>query len=99
MCLAPFAVSDVASDFRCAIFSLPNGFKVFDALAAPDSLYDRFLLFLVIGWNQNRNRLADDFLGHVAKNTLRSGIPTRYDAILGHDRVVAWMLRLVRGIG
>ena len=73
------------------MLSLPNGFIVFDALAASDSLDDRFFLFLVIGWNQNRNRLADDFLSQIAKNALRAGIPTRYDAIevLADDCVIA----------
>ena len=28
-----------------------------------------------------RNRLADDFLGQVAKNALRAAVPTRDDAI------------------
>src|ERR1700751_5035280 len=72
--LAPFVLSYVASDFRCAddfassvsdrrngqrnvnqtpMLSLPNGFKVLDALAAPDSLNDTFFLLLVIGWDQN----------------------------------------------
>jgi len=64
---------------------------VFDALAAPDSLNDPFFLLLVIGRDQNRNRLADDFLGQIAENPLRTGIPTRYDAIevLGDDCIVA----------
>jgi hypothetical protein len=110
--LAPFALSYVASDFRCAddfslgvpdrrngqrnvdqtpMLALPNGFIVFDALAAPDSLNDPFFLLLVIGRDQNRNRLADDFLGQIAENPLRTGIPTRYDAIevLGDDCIVA----------
>ncbi len=72
--LAPFVLSYVASDFRCAddfalsisdwrngqgnvnqtpILALPNGFIVFDALAAPNSLHDRLFLFLAIGRNQN----------------------------------------------
>jgi hypothetical protein len=73
------------------MLALPNGFIVFDALAAPDSLNDPFFLLLVIGWDQNRNRLADDFLGQIAENALRAGIPTRYDAIevLGDDCIVA----------
>ena len=82
--LAPFALSYVANNFRCAddfalgvserrngqrnvnqtpMLALPNGFIMVDALAASDTLNDRIFLFLVIGWNQSRNRLADDFLG------------------------------------
>src|SRR5271155_1885710 len=110
--LAPFLLSYVASDFRCAddsslsisdrrngqgninqlpILALPNGFIVFDALAAPDSLQDRLLLVLAIGWDQNRNRLADDFLRKVAENALRAAVPTRDGAIevLADDGVVA----------
>jgi hypothetical protein len=30
------------------MLALPNGFIMFDALAAPDSLYDRLFLFLAI---------------------------------------------------
>ena len=33
------------------MLALPNGFIVFDALAAPNSLQDRFFLLLVIGRN------------------------------------------------
>ena len=70
--LAPFVLSYVASDFRCAndfalsvsdrrngqgninqapILALPNGFIMFDALAAQDSLNERLFFFLAIGWN------------------------------------------------
>jgi hypothetical protein len=92
--LAP-SVSDRRNGQRnvdqISMLALPNGFKRFDALAAPDSLNDPFFLLLVIEWDQNRNRLADDFLGHIAKNPLRAAIPTRDDAIeaLADDCVVA----------
>jgi hypothetical protein len=110
--VAPFAVCNVVSDFRCAddfslsvfdrrngqrnvneasVFALANGLIVLDALAAPDSLRDRFFFVLVIGWTQNRNRLADDFLGQITKNALRAAVPSRNDAIevVADDCVVA----------
>jgi hypothetical protein len=64
---------------------------VFDALAAPDTLHHRLFLFSAIGWSQNRNRLADDFLSKVAKDTLGAAVPTRDDAIelLADDGIVA----------
>jgi hypothetical protein len=73
------------------MFALPNGFIVFDALAASNALHDRFFLLPVIGRNENRDRLADDFLGQMAKNALRATIPTRDDAIdvIADDGVVA----------
>jgi hypothetical protein len=72
------------------MLSPPNGFKVFDALAASDSLDDRFFLFSVIVRYQSCDRPADDLLGGVAKNTLCAGVPARYDPIevLAHDCVV-----------
>jgi hypothetical protein len=36
------------------MLALPNGFITFDALAAPDSLYDRLLLFLAIALASRR---------------------------------------------
>src|SRR5712671_5550008 len=44
------------------VLVLPNGFVMFDALAAEDSLCDSLFLFLAIGRNQYHDRLADDFL-------------------------------------
>jgi hypothetical protein len=37
-----------------SMLALPNGFITFDALAAPDSLYDRLLLFLAIALASRR---------------------------------------------
>lgn len=64
---------------------------MFDALAAPDLLHDRLFLFLKIGWSQNRNPLAYDFLREGAKNAFRAAVPTRDDAIevLADDCIVA----------
>src|ERR1700730_18208425 len=73
------------------MLALPDGLIVVDALATPDSRHDRFFLFLLIGRNQTRNRLADDFLSQIAKNALRAGVPAGDDAIevLADDGVVA----------
>ena len=73
------------------MLTLPNGFVVFNAFAALESLQDQLFFFLVVGWNQNGNRLADDFFGQIAKNALRAAVPARDDTIegLADDCVVA----------
>ena len=68
-----------------------NGFVRTNAFASAEALKNCGFFVVAIRGNQNRNRLADDFLGQIAENPLRTGIPTRYDAIevLGDDCIVA----------
>jgi hypothetical protein len=49
------------------MLALSKRFIVLDALAAPDTPHHCLFLSLAIGWDQNRNWLADDFLGKVVK--------------------------------
>src|SRR6266700_898702 len=52
-----------------------------DALSAPNAIDDRVLLVETITRNQDRNRLADDTLGHVAKQPFGSAIPAGDDPV------------------
>ena len=85
------------------MLALSKRFIVLDALAAPDTPHHCLFLSLAIGWDQNRNWLADDFLGKVVKNAPRAAVPTRDDAIkvLSDDcegvrsgRDVSWRLNI-----
>ena len=68
-----------------------NGFVRINAVASAEALKNCGFFVLAIRGNENRIRLADDFLGRIAKNALRAAIPTPYPAIeiLADDCVVA----------
>ena len=68
-----------------------NGFVRINAVASAEALKNCGFFVVAIRGNQNCIRLADDFLGQIAKNALRAAIPTPYPAIeiLADDCVVA----------
>src|SRR3546814_5168175 len=75
---------------QASVLALPNGFIMVGALAAPDARQDLRFLVLMIRWNQDQDRLADDLVGRIAEEPLRTLIPARDDAVevLAYDRVV-----------
>jgi len=46
-----------------------------DAFAAPDARENLRFLVEPLGWDQDGDRLADDFLGRIAEDALGSAIP------------------------
>jgi hypothetical protein len=54
---------------------------MFDALAAPNTFENRWLLLKPVGRYEDRDRLADDLFGEVAENPLCTLVPACDDAI------------------
>src|SRR5580700_318796 len=64
-----------------AVFALPDGLVVIEAVAAPDALDDPRLLVLQLLRNQDGDRLADDVFGGVAEQALGGAVPADDDAV------------------
>src|SRR5262249_40739695 len=72
------------------VLSDANRFVVIDALANAQASEDLGFLVGALGWNEQRNRLADHLLLGVTENALGSLVPRDHDAVqvLADDRVV-----------
>src|SRR5260370_981768 len=67
--------------YQTPVLTLADGFVMFDALAAPNALDDRFLFVLVFWRDQNLDVLANYLFGHVAKDSLGRAVPGDDSAI------------------
>src|SRR5579859_3385053 len=63
------------------VLALANRFIIFDALSPPDTFEDCKLFVLAVGWDQNRDRLANNFFRSVAEDLLCAFIPTCDDTM------------------
>src|SRR6188472_2566377 len=66
---------------EATMFAPPNGFKVLNALPAPDTLQNCCFLVESVLWNHHRNWLTDGFIGGIAKQPLCPPVPTSDNAI------------------
>src|SRR4029079_10867230 len=75
---------------RRAVLALPNGFEVLDREAGANASHDFGLSVEAVLGNDDRDRLADDFVGGIPENPLGAAVPGLDDAveILTDDRVV-----------
>src|SRR5262245_1679153 len=75
---------------KASILAAASGFIVVDAFAALDASENLGLLTLAFGRNDNRDRLAYDFLRPIPEQALRSLVPAGDDAVevLAYDRIV-----------
>src|SRR5262245_51544444 len=66
---------------QASVLALANSLIMLDALTAPNTFENRWLLVMPVGRNQDRDRLADNLFGQVAENPLRTPVPACDDAI------------------
>ena len=62
---------------KAAVLAPAFGLEMLDALTAPDAVENVDLLVQAFGWNEYRDRLADDLGFGVPKQSLRSLVPAR----------------------
>src|SRR6516165_1068218 len=81
---------------KAAVLAPTNGFIVFDALSAPNSLKNYAFFTLPVWRNQNRDRFADRFFGRIAKHSLCALVPTGNDGIegLADDSVITFFFKI-----
>src|SRR4051812_48291214 len=63
------------------VLALANCFVMLDALTPPYAIKNGGFFTLPVGRNQKCDGLADDFFGRIAKDALRTIVPTGDDAI------------------
>src|SRR5580704_3005774 len=75
---------------RCLVLPNTNGVEVFDSFASLDSIDDDSLFVPAIEGDDQRNMLGYRFAGGVAKQPLRTRVPTGYDPVqrFAHDGIV-----------
>src|SRR5207253_1106260 len=66
---------------QTSIFALANGFIVIDTLTAPNARKNIGFLAAAIHWNQEYDRLADNFFCRIAEEPLCSWVPGFNDPI------------------
>ena len=73
------------------MLATPNGLVVFDPLSSPDTRENLTFFIVAVFRNNNRDRLANCFLGCIAEDALCAFIPAYDNAIeiLAYDYVIA----------